>query len=142
MSARALIDQYLCDLATVLRAVQVALGTSDTDGVLRQFVFEAREGRPRAGEIDTIRYRVHGTGCEFVILSAVVDVDFDPELDGRPTFDAWRIRRYAESKNAMTIGDTEVDIAFAGLVEAGLLTQSRPGWFTTRRGWLESTPAG
>jgi hypothetical protein len=78
---------------------------------------------PRVGS-----YTFHGVGCRFEFETGE-EVDFDWNADGAPTFDVWRLRRYAQSINAKAPVDAELLAACRELTAQGLLREASEGWF-------------
>lgn len=95
------------------------------ESVLAELVGGAlQRRRPRRGvTASCVGYQVHGLGCLFIDRRDRSEIDLDELPDGRPTFDVWRVKRWAESMGFDYPDDKAIEVEAAALVERGALMQ-------------------
>ena len=136
--ARELVLGYVDALNAVDEAVRAAMPSLERLADVLGLVHSRRISR--SGQVGTYSYRVHGAGCRFVSDNGTeVDVDF--AADGSEIFDLWRLRWYGLSRpEPLDVTDQELRTAVRSL--QSLLTEVRPGWFSSPTDRLNMRFAG
>jgi hypothetical protein len=130
MTALDVLTRFLADLAVTVRGLR-----AETSGVIRKgptaplVLEDLSGGLRRSGVIPGLgTWALHGMGCRFE-LDTGEDVDFDWNADGIPTFDVWRLRKYASSIGAPGLADADLLAACRELSLKGVIREEPEGWF-------------
>lgn len=127
MTAEEIVAEFVgrvieCDMA--LRETFEGTGREGAGSPLSLLTADGRQ--VRTGKLEGIgEFRMHGIGCRFDLISGEI-VDFDWDADGRESFDAWRLKIYADS---LGFGSESQDSLRDAARRTAGLTEVRPGWF-------------
>ncbi|MFJ3436536.1 DUF6896 domain-containing protein [Streptomyces cyaneofuscatus] len=126
-TARDLVIGYAHDLGAARTAMRAAVPGLDRLADLLGLVRSHRISR--RGEAGSYAYVVHGAGCRLTGPDGT-DIDVDFTADGTEIFDLWRLGCYGRSLPE-PLDPTAEELRSAVESLGPLLTEVRPGWFTT-----------
>ncbi|MES9540629.1 hypothetical protein [Actinomadura sp. NPDC000600] len=138
MASRDIVLAFVRNMAELTAAVTRATRDDTGGDDIWSLVTAANQRRvPRERELpDGLRYSVHGAGCLITAPDGTqIDVDLGPEP---PTlqFNAWRVRRFAESTGENSVTERELAAALEQLADEGAvasLPTTHDAWYTAVR---------
>jgi len=107
---------------------------SDYEGIERssmtspaRLVPKSGDAPVRSGLLGSIgKFQLHGQGCQFELRDgAVLDIDWD--VEGRATFDSWRILMFGKSVGERSVDKESLRLA---AIQSPRMWQLGDDWFT------------
>ncbi|WP_345458830.1 DUF6896 domain-containing protein [Actinoallomurus oryzae] len=138
MDAREVVLRFVRDTERLTGAVSAATAHDIGGGGIGALVRAVnRRLVPRGAELPGgLRYDVHGIGCRITDRNGtLVDVDLGPE-PRMLIFDAWRVRRFAESIGEESVTELELSAALEALAGEGVV-MAAPGKYCV---WYAAPP--